>query len=241
MLRPIVLLLLVLNLAFFAWSQGWVERITGQPAQAGREPERLKRQVAPESIKLIPASAAAMAAAPAAPICLESPPLEGDAGLSSALSALEQAGVPANAYADLRTDVAGVWAVATIRMGSEDFQARKEATLKRLHIEFEPLKGFPDEEPSLLISRHESPEAAQKALDALGKRFIKGLRVFQIAAPGSSHRLRIDKADAPLQARLAKLKDPALGSGFAACATPAEAAASSPASAAIASASAASR
>lgn len=237
MLRPIVLLLLVLNLLFFAWSQGWVERVTGQPAHAGREPERLNRQVAPESIKVTPASAsAAVSKAAAAPVCLESPLLQGDAGLSAAVSALEQAGVAADAYMDQRTDVPGVWAVATIRMPSADFQTRKEATLKRLSIAFEPLTGFPDEDPSLLISRHDSAEAAQKALDALGKRFIKGLRVLQIAEPGSTHRLRIEKADASLQARLAKLKNPALGSGFAACAVAPEAAASSPAAAEAASA-----
>lgn len=236
MLRPIVLLLLVLNLLFFAWSQGWVERVTGQPVHAGREPERLNRQVAAESIKVVPASALATRAAAVAPVCLESTLLQGDAGLSAAVGALQQAGIPAEAYMDQRTDVPGVWAVVTIRMGSSDFQARKEATLKRLNIAFEPLTGFPDEDPSLLISRHDSPDAAQKALDALGKRFIKGLRVLQIAAPGSMHRLRIERADAALQARLAELKDPALGSGFAACAAAPEAAASSPAAAETASA-----
>lgn len=234
MLRPIVLLLLVLNLLFFAWSQGWVERITGQPAQAGREPERLNQQVAPESIKVLPASAAAGTVA-AAPVCLESPLLKGEDGLRAAVAALEQAGVAADAYVDQRADVPGVWVVATNRMGSADFQTRKEATLKRLNVEFEPLSGFPDEDPSLLISRHDSPEAAQKALNALTKRFIKGLRVLQIAEPASTHRLRIEKADAAMQARLAKLQDPALGSGFAACTATGEAAA------AIEAASAASR
>jgi hypothetical protein len=241
MLRPIVLLLLVLNLLFFAWSQGWIERITGQPAQAGREPERLNQQVAPESIKVVPASASAVRAAAAMPVCLESPWLQGEAGLSAAVSALKQAGVAADAWVDQRSDVPGVWAVATIRMGSSDFQARKEATLKRLNVAFEPLTGLPDEEPSLLISRHDSAEAAQKALDALAKRFVKGLRVLQIAEPGSTHRLRIEKADDALQARLAKLKDPALGSGFAACAVVPEAAASAAAATAPEAASAASR
>jgi len=241
MLRPIVLLLLVLNLGFLAWSQGWVERLGGTPAQTGREPDRLKRQVAPDSIKVVPATGLAKAAMPAQPICLESPPLAGDEGFRAAVNALEQAGVPASAYTDQATDVAGVWGVATIRMGSSDFQSRKEATLKRLHIAFEPLKGLPDEEPSLLISRHESAEAAQKALDALGQRFIKGLRVLALSAPGSTHRVRVAQADAALQDRLTKLKDAALGAGFAPCAASADAAASVPALPPIEPASAASR
>lgn len=228
MLRPIVLLLLLLNLGFLAWSQGWVERLGFTPAHSGHEPERLKRQVAPDSIKVLAATAPASVAAPAQPICLESAPLTDDDGLRAAKAALEQAGVPASAYTDQRTDVAGEWAVATIRMPNADFQARKEATLKRLHIAFEPLTGFPDEDPSLLISRHDSEAAAQKALDALSKHFIKGLRVLPLSAPSSTHRLRIEQADADLQNRLAKLTSPALGSGFARCAAPAETAASAP-------------
>lgn len=231
MLRLIVLLLLVLNLGFLAWSQGWVERLGGTPAHTGREPDRLKRQVAPDSIKVVPATVLAKAALQAPPICLESPQLAGDEGLRAAVSALEQAGVPANAYTDQATDVAGVWGVATIRMTSSDFQSRKEATLKRLHIAFEPLKGFPDEDPSLLISRHDSAEAAQKALDALSQHSIKGLRVLAISVPGSTHRLRVAQADAALQGRLTKLKDAALGSGFAPCAASAEVSASGSASA----------
>ncbi len=243
MLRPIVLLLLVLNLGFLAWSQGWVEPLGLAPAPTGREPDRLKRQVAPDSIKIVPASVSATAARPAPPVCLESPPLAGDEGLRAAVNALEQAGVPASAYTDQRSDVAGVWGVSTARMADSEVLARKEATLKRLHIAFEPLKGYPDEEPGLLISRHASAQAAQKALDALSQRSIKGLRVLVLSAPGSTHRLRVAQADAGLQDRLTKLKDAALGTGFAACAAPAEASASAsaPASAPGATASAASR
>ena len=242
MLRPIVLLLLVLNLGFLAWSQGWVERLGLAPAPTGREPDRLKRQVAPDTIKIVPASVSAAAARPA-PVCLESPPLAGDEGLRAALNALEQAGVPANAYTDQRSDVAGVWGVSTARMADSEALARKEATLKRLRIAFESLKGYPDEEPGLLISRHESAQAAQKALDALSQRSVKGLRVLALSAPGSTHRLRVAQADAGLQDRLTRLKDVALGAGFAPCAAPAEASASAsaPASAPGATASAASR
>lgn len=228
MLRPIVLLLLLLNLGFLTWSQGWIEQLVGQAVIAGREPERLKRQVAPDSIKVVPASVSALAAAQAPGVCLESPLLADDEALRAAKAALERVGVAAGFYTDQRTDVPGVWGVATIRMPNADFQARKEATLNRLRIAFEVLKGFPAEAPSLLISRHASEAEAQEAMDALGRHSIKGLRVLQLSAPVSAHRLRIEQADAGLQSRLAKLKDPALGAGFGRCAASAEIAASAP-------------
>jgi len=228
MLRALVLLLLVLNLGFLAWSSGWVEQISGQPAHSGREPERLKRQLAPESIKVAPAQSAASsagstAAAKAAPICLESALLAGDEALRNARTALERAGVPTAAIADQPSERPGVWAVLTIKMPNRDFQTRKEETLKRMRVPFEPLKGLPAEDPSLLISRHDSEAAAEGAMEALSQRLIKGLRVLQLSPPQSQHRLRLEQADA---AWLPKLQ----GAGFAQC-EPAVAAAAASAAA----------
>lgn len=224
MLRALVLGLLVLNLGFLAWSGGWVEQLGGQPAHGGREPERLKRQLAADSIKVAPALPAASAAlaAKAAPICLESALLGGDEALRAANAALERAGVPAAAVADQRSERPGVWAVLTIKMPNRDFQTRKEETLKRLRVPFEPLKGLPAEDPSLLISRHDSEAAAEKAMEALSQRLIKGLRVLQLSPPQTQHRLRLEQADAAWLTRLQ-------GAGFARCEAPA---ASAPASAA---------
>nr|WP_316641711.1 hypothetical protein [uncultured Roseateles sp.] len=226
MLRALVVTLLVLNLGFLAWSAGWVEQLSGQPAHGGREPERLKRQLAPDSIKVAPAvqpAASAVSAAKAAPICLESALLAGDEALRSANAALERAGVPAGAVADQRSERPGVWAVLTIKMPNRDFQARKEETLKRMHVPFEPLKGLPAEDPSLLISRHDSEAAAEKAMEGLSQRLIKGLRVLQLSPALAQHRLRLEQADA---AWLTKLQ----GAGFARCEAPVAAAAASAAS-----------
>ena len=222
MLRALVLLLLVLNLGFLAWSSGWVAQIIGQPAHGGREPERLKRQLAPDSIKVAPALPAPPVVAQ--PICLETALLSSDEALRSASAALERAGVPAGAIADQRTERPGVWAVLTIKMPSRDFQARKEETLKRMRVPFEPLKGLPAEDPSLLISKHDSEAAAEKAMEALSPRLIKGLRVMQLSPAATQHQLRLAQAD---PAWLPKLQ----GAGFARCeAAPAVAAASAAAS-----------
>ncbi len=50
MLRALVALLLLANVGFFAWQEGWLDAVVGISAQQGREPQRLKAQVDPERL-----------------------------------------------------------------------------------------------------------------------------------------------------------------------------------------------
>jgi hypothetical protein len=54
MLRWLVLLLALANAVFLAWSLGWLDDVTGLRASGDREPERLARQVRPETIRILP-------------------------------------------------------------------------------------------------------------------------------------------------------------------------------------------
>lgn len=61
MLRALVVVLILANLGFFAWREGWL----GGPwshAHAGREPERIKAQVHPERLVVEPPMAASVPA-----------------------------------------------------------------------------------------------------------------------------------------------------------------------------------
>jgi polygalacturonase len=60
----IVLLLLAANGLMLAWQQGWLGG--NSPAQQDREPDRLKRQVNPEQLRVLPPQAASAAMAEAA-------------------------------------------------------------------------------------------------------------------------------------------------------------------------------
>ena len=82
-MRVAVVILLVANLAFFVWTQGWVSPWLPAPWQGQREPQRLLEQLHPERVavrraagasqppagttaaELTPAAASAPAAAPA--------------------------------------------------------------------------------------------------------------------------------------------------------------------------------
>lgn len=53
MLRSLVLILLLLNLAFFSWTQGWLNSLTGLRPNQQQEPHRLKLQHHADHIEVI--------------------------------------------------------------------------------------------------------------------------------------------------------------------------------------------
>ena len=231
MLRLLVVLLLILNLLFFGWSRGWLDWVIDKrELQAGgqREPWRLDKQLHPERVQPLAASAAAALAQRS---CLELGPLEGDAALAAAQSALRALG----AEAQVRTmEVPGVWVVATIRLADPDFRARKEATYKQLKLTFEPLEGLPAEQPAFVLGRHASQAEAQAEAASFERRGLKGLRVLALKAPQTRHLLSIAQADGLLAGRLRAAKDAALPGGFHACSAATAPSAASPASTASA-------
>lgn len=59
MLRALILLLVLANLAFLAWTQGLLSPLARPPMSSEREPERLNLQVQPERVTVLGAEAAA--------------------------------------------------------------------------------------------------------------------------------------------------------------------------------------
>lgn len=210
MLRLLLAGLIVLNALFFGWTQGWLDEIVGIKARGDREPERMARQLHPESVQLLPPSAQApMAVAATQRACLNLGPLEGDAALAAAIQALTQAGVAPENWKEQTSEQPGeiqkTWAVATIRLTSKDFLARKEATYKSLKIAYEFLNDPADEQPTLVLSRHTSEKAAAAALENFSQRALKGLRILPLQSAVRRHSLVFAEADAGLQAKLLAL------------------------------------
>ncbi len=63
--RALVVLLVLANIAFFAWTRGWLHSSLGTKPFDEREPQRLQRQIQPDAVELrsaaVPASGAARA------------------------------------------------------------------------------------------------------------------------------------------------------------------------------------
>jgi hypothetical protein len=220
-MRVLVLVLLVVNVLFFTWSRGWLDFVTGVPAEGGREPQRVGAQQRPERIQPLAASAVAALAQHS---CLELGPLEGDAALAAAQAALKSAGAEAQVRS---SEQPGLWVIATIKLADPEFRARKEETYRRMRLNFEPLEGLPAEQPAFVLGKYPTQAEATAEAASLDRRGLKGLRVLTLKAPQSRHSLVIPQADGLLAARLKAAKDPALAAGFKACsAAPAASAAS---------------
>jgi hypothetical protein len=118
MLRALVVLLLLANLGYWAWSRGalpagWLPPPPDGGAQ--REPQRRAAQLRPESIELLKPGAPPPAAAPAPPVapalaCLQAGPF-GDAAWGAAWAAADRAGLLTDGWMRVTTadPAAGAW------------------------------------------------------------------------------------------------------------------------------------
>lgn len=222
MLRLLVVVLLLANLAFYAWTQGMLDNLTGVRAQGDREPDRLTRQVKPDTIRVVPASAVALAAAAAEtpPACLEAGPYT-PAQITAAEGVLQTV-LPAGSWASLKTESPGVWIVYMGKYPNREALQKKADELKRLKIGFEELRNVPPElADGLALGRYDNRAAADKALAEVTQRGVRTARVMPLSAPAVTHSLRVERADATLQSRLAGLRAEALlGKSFIPCARP---------------------
>mgnify|MGYP000149042337 CR=1 FL=1 len=163
MLRLLVLLLAVANLAYFAWWQGWLAPYGLAPVRV-EEPERLAQQIRPDALKILgPADNKALDAAPepeppatlppstpvaAAPRdgqCLRAGPYT-EAQASALRTAL--ASLPASAWSFESTTIPAHWIVYMGRYADRESLQRKVDELKRLDLAPVELKSPPDLAPA---------------------------------------------------------------------------------------------
>ena len=218
MLRALIVALILANAAFFAWTQGWLDNAVGVRATGDREPERLLRQVRPETIRILPPNGSADASAPGA--CLEAGPFAAAevAAVEGALrSALPNA--PGASWSSVKTEQAGAWIVYMGPYPARDVLNRKQEELGRRNLPFEEVHSPAALEPGLSLGRFDERARADKALEQFTQQGIRSAKVVEITAPVSTYRLRVEQADAALANRLGALKTEALlGKGFAPCA-----------------------
>ncbi len=217
MLRALVALLVVANLAFFAWSRGW---LGATPHHTQREPERLLAQVRPEALNVLPpkaATVAVQAARAAAQSCLEAGPFS-DNDIISAEALLVASQLSEGTWLRVDGSPPAVWLVFAGRYPEAALRKAREEDLKKLKLSFELIDRPADLAPGFVLSRHASKEDAQAWMDARANTALKGLRVVQLPAPASAWRLRVPKADTALTDKLQALPAEALAGGFKPCA-----------------------
>jgi hypothetical protein len=227
-LRALVLALVLANAGYFAWTQGWLDNFTGQRADHQREPERLARQLRPETVLILSPSsalppiatpattpAAPAASAPLAGACLEAGPF--NTTEAEAAASAVQAALPPGSWADVKTDKPGTWLVYMGRYADRELLAKKKEEIGRMRLPFEEVRSPPSLESGLSLGRFDERAAAEKALAQFALRGVKSARIVELTPAGSSHMLRVDGADDALVRQLGELKSAALGKGFAPC------------------------
>lgn len=214
MLRSLVALLLLANLLFFGWTQGWLDGVVPAPHAGEREPWRLARQVNPQRITVLTPQAASAAIAAARTACLEAGPFfETEVGAAEA--ALAAAGVPAGRWSREPVHGSAAWLVYMGRFADPATQRVKEDELRRREIDFQELNAPAALAPGLVLAREGTQAGADAALAGFVQQGVRTARV--VALPGKVW-LRAARADDALQAQLLAVKPPAISAPFSPCA-----------------------
>ncbi len=201
MLRLSALLLLLANVLYLAWGQGWLVAWGFGPVVQS-EPQRLAQQVNPEALVLLAVGEAAHRA-PADPtaaesraVCLQSPPL--DAREANALRELLPKTLPQGSWSLLVQPGTDRWLVYIGKFESAADLAKKRAQLAALGVKFFPLNS-PTLAPGLSLGEHASAASAEAALEALKPKGVRTARVVQDTPANALYVLRVPAVDATLQ------------------------------------------
>ncbi len=208
MMRLFVLALVLINAAYFIWSQG---KLPGLAPEQQTEPQRMAQQLKPTAVRLLTAQQARQLEAPpvaARPAeCLQSGLLSDAQG--EQLRPLLASTWPADAWTLTPVLEPARWIVYLGKFASPAAMAKKRSDLASLNLKFAPLQN-PALQPGLAVGVYETQAAATTALGALSRRGLRNARVLQERAEVRGMMLRLPSVDDALRPRLSVLK-PALG------------------------------
>lgn len=205
-LRPLVLALLLANLGYFAWAQGYLQAWGLAPARQS-EPQRLAQQIRPEAVRLLPVedgrpATAVSGAGPDIARCLASAPLD-EARIPALREAL--AGWPAGSWSLAPAVEPGRWIVYMGRYAGPEQVERKKAELRQRGVRFEPVASAALE-PGLSLGGFADEAQARQQLEALAARGVRTASVVQERPAREGLSLRLPAVDAAVQARLAPVR-----------------------------------
>ncbi|MGQ2980947.1 MAG: SPOR domain-containing protein [Polaromonas sp.] len=219
MLRLAVLLLVLANAAYWAWSQGLLADYGLAPA-VQTEPQRLATQIRPEAIRLLtpdearqieagPRSGASGATAGAAPAseCLQAG-LFNEEQTATLRGALEATLPPGSWQLESSVEPAR-WIVYMGKYSNEEALAKKRAELRQLGVAFRPVTN-PALAPGLALASFPAEADAERELARIATKGVRTARVTQERAELRGQILKLAAVDDALRAQLDAVK-PQLG------------------------------
>ena len=227
MLRLAVVLLLLANAGYYAWSQGLLRGWGLAPVDES-EPQRMEQQIAPQNLRLLPqggkgASSSAAPTGPASSPATAAAPAEPPACLQAGVFDARQADALRRAAAVLPegswtlepTPITGRWMVYMGRFPDEEAVAKKRAELRALKIPYDrPGAAL---EPGLSLGRFSTEEAAQGGLGNLVAKGVRTAKVVQERPDTPGYQLRLPSVDDALRPQLDVLRPAMAGKTLKPC------------------------
>jgi hypothetical protein len=215
MLRLVVLILVMANAAYFAWSQGLLASWGIAPTQQS-EPQRVEQQIKPQALRVLPGDEARrveLAAAVKTAECLQAGPFE-DAQLPALKQILDA--WPTNAWSLEPALEPPRWIVYMGKYAGADSVSRKKAELRQMGISFEPLSNAALE-PGLSLGGFASQQDATVQMEVLAQRGVHTAKVVQERPEIRGQLLKLPAVDDLVRARLDDLKQVLAGKPLRPC------------------------
>ena len=237
MLRLIVLLLVLANAGYYAWSRGLLAAYGFTPITQN-EPQRLTQQIKPESLRILtPGQAKQMEATPTAnlPTSATSTAATSTVALTNATGATEclQVGLfneeqtvvlkerlvsalPAGSWQLEPVLEPARWLVYMGKYNSADAVDKKKAELRGLGVTSAALTN-PSLEPGLSLGSFKTQPDADAELARIAKKGVKTAKVVQDRAEQRGQRLKLPVVNPALRSQLDAIKPQLAGKAFQTC------------------------
>ncbi len=245
MLRLAVIVLLLANAGYYAWSQGLLKDWGFAPEEQA-EPQRMDQQIRPETLQILrvtpgkassslPSSSPSSSAAPAGPASADASAISSSSAPSTPPSAdtaeCLQAGVfderqaealrtaaaslPQGSWALDPTPVPGRWMLYMGRFEDQDALDRKRAELRARKVDHDRAGGTL--ELGLSLGRFTSKDAAERELANLGTKGVRTARVVQERPDTAGFTLRLQSVNDALRPQLDALRTAMAGKTLRTC------------------------
>jgi hypothetical protein len=219
-LRALVLVLMLMNLGYLAWGQGWLLSYGLGPVSQ-REPQRLARQIHPEAIRIVNADGAASAPAEdkeAKPECLQSEAIDPDQ--VDKLRVVLQGALPAQAWTLDQFTTTARWIVYMGKYNNAAEVDKKRAELARLGVVGESPRN-PTMALGIALGAFDLEVQADAALKTLVEKGVRTARVVQDLPSVQRFRLRLPAVNEALKAQLPAVRAALPAQALQPCAAPA--------------------
>ena len=220
MLRLLVLLLVLANGAYFAWSQGLLQPYGYAPVQQS-EPQRMDQQIKPEALRILSVDEARRAETSAAVVAVARPPECLQAGLyddkqSTVIRQALDPALPSGSWSLESAVEPARWMIYMGKFTGTDALNKKKSELRALKISFDaPFNTAM--EPGLSLGVFETQAAAAQQLSALVLRGVRTAKVVQDRPEARGQMLKFPAVDDALRTRLDDFKTALAGKALRAC------------------------